>query len=533
MDDRVAFTRRLKSASRELGLRGRSIRLSVDDVRRKVLSGSRSDAGFAALGAPPSLVDALSTLFLIPHDQTGPIASEFVAGHILTSVSHFLKALEVETLDRLDIRTAIVGSILLETEMRRLLHEGGGVPLNTTQPFAPQIALIGTATDHSTHWPFLLGVADAESYDFVAAMLASSAFPAVFEPRRESEIFPGLGRPDVLFSDGGMFDNLPFFPSLYLMEKVERAAWAKPPVGKHWYDLVLEKHAAPDLFIAGSLDISAPDNKEQFDYLLDIWNRAELLQNNDKINSFVGMSRTVDAQARKLHDAIQRQKGTPALLDDKWPSGSRGREVVMGMPQAAVLPVFPVDEKHLNGTFQFCASLGMQRERIALSIGDGCFQTLKSLAEKQLEAANHDANRKGIPLDLPILLRSVNALSQSAGKAYPLLPIIRWRSVDVRQKGKKKGADTDKQGQQKQADERNQEKKKDPAEHLGECPFFVHSADAVKSHEQLARRRLVENDKRELQAFVCPFHTDPNIVYPICRYDPVHQAQHRAGAPAS
>src|SRR5262249_135862 len=79
---RIALTRTLKNASKQIGVRTRCVKLSPAQLRRMVRRGTRSDPGYAVTGAPPALIDAISTVFLIPHGQTREIASEFVAGHV-------------------------------------------------------------------------------------------------------------------------------------------------------------------------------------------------------------------------------------------------------------------------------------------------------------------------------------------------------------------------------------------------------------------------------------------------------------------
>ena len=97
VDKRVALTSTLKNAVRELGVRAREITLSPAEVRRMVLRGSRADPGYAATGAPPALIDAISRLFVIPHRRTAAIASSFVAGHTTEAVNQFLNEIRKNT----------------------------------------------------------------------------------------------------------------------------------------------------------------------------------------------------------------------------------------------------------------------------------------------------------------------------------------------------------------------------------------------------------------------------------------------------
>jgi hypothetical protein len=72
-DEKVALTRTLKNASKQLGTRARRIHLSPSKLRAMVRRGAEKDAGFAALGAPPALIDAFSKLLFIPHGRSRSI----------------------------------------------------------------------------------------------------------------------------------------------------------------------------------------------------------------------------------------------------------------------------------------------------------------------------------------------------------------------------------------------------------------------------------------------------------------------------
>src|SRR4029077_8767616 len=189
-----------------------------------------------------------------------------------------LKQMKKETLRRLDVEFSLMGVSLLEPTARRLLGSGYGIPLHVPQPFLDdKIAFFATTTNLQKETTFLLGrehIGEGESFDFVQGTLASSAFPAIFAPRRESDVFPGTGRTDVLFTDGGMFDNLPFIPTIEVMAAVQHAHFesvcsreVERPLGCSDFTpmtFLAQRHAAPDLFIAGSLNIP-PEEDEYHD----------------------------------------------------------------------------------------------------------------------------------------------------------------------------------------------------------------------------------------------------------------------------
>jgi predicted acylesterase/phospholipase RssA len=385
VDERVALTHTLKNAAVQLGVRMRQIRLSPRGLGRILHGGVRSDPGFAATGAPPALIDAISELFLLPHQRTATIAAEFIAGHFAKAASAFFRAVKKETLRRLDIEHALMGTSLLAPLARTLLGEGYGIDLSRVQPYhwapgspgqpAPHpVSFFSTTTLLGTKESLLLGrdfLRPSPRYDFAEAGLASSAFPAVFSPRQEAQVLPGFGRPDVLLADGGMFDNLPFFAAIEVLSEVQRSYRHSNGLGSA--DFLARRWRQPDLFIAGALD-AAPDaaSDEPFSSLPAVFERATSLQKNVKIETF-----------RQVSMRVSEQIG--ALLAGGPPKAFRNSRFIDSVVHASVLQVVPTDKDHINPTFAFSASTGLDPKRVAFSIADGCFQTFQTLAEAQKE----------------------------------------------------------------------------------------------------------------------------------------------------
>ena len=401
VDQKVAHTRSLLNAVRTLALRSTSVNLSPRDVLRILQRGARGDAGFAAVGAPPALLDALADMFLLPHRATAAMASLVVTGRFAKATRRFLQLVRRETLPRLDVREALLGTSLLELRARELLalSSVAGSPaapggaawwrLGTgSQPFmgprhengGTHIAFFGTATDLWTEKMELLGgVAPGdEPYDIVEAALASSAFPSVFSPRRESQIRPGTGRSQVVFADGGMFDNLPFIPAMNILRSVQMDE-LKPGEGKEWVpderlvESLKERFDAPDLFIVGALNVNPEETDAtpvEYRNLTSILKRSRFLRDHVKIRSVERASRAVDRQIERLWSAA-RDAGS---MDEEQ------RKLVAGLVSAAILPVFPTSPEHLNPTFAFSPSTGFSPERVSRSIADGCYQTMRGLS---------------------------------------------------------------------------------------------------------------------------------------------------------
>jgi predicted acylesterase/phospholipase RssA len=391
VDQKVALTAQLKNAAKQLGVRSREIALSPSEVRRMVLAGSQADAGYAAAGAPPALIDAISKLFLIPHRRTTSIASEFVAGHFSKAVNRFLLEVRRETLPSLDIEHALMGISLLEDTARKLLGQEAGISLDVVQPYQigkTKVSFFATTSYVNQRMSLLLGrdfLTEDASYDFLKAALSSSAFPAVFSPRTEAEVVPGRGKTDVFFADGGMFDNLPFLPAIEVLNAMQVSGRREPlqpdtdPTPAQ-IDEVLQalrrRHDRRDISIAAALDADPGPLREKLDTMMKVKNRAGSLQKNGKIESFLKSS-------RKIHAQVGMILLTERIALRKWLKGLRTTEervwnlkLLDGIVDAAILKIVPADDEHINPTFAFCCATGMKADKVRTSIADGCYQTL-------------------------------------------------------------------------------------------------------------------------------------------------------------
>lgn len=456
VDRDVALTKTFKSAARDLGIRGSRIDLSPNQLRKIVARGAAGDPGLAAAGAPPPLMDAISELFLIPLDNTRQIASAFVGGQVARASVEFFQQVRAHSLEQLGIREALIGTSLLEPQVRKLAgsaHWDLGLPhpflMRTGHGADRKIAFFATTVHLQAERTTSLGTEvnrQSRSYDFVQAGLASSAFPAVFAPRRDSEVYPGLGARDVFYFDGGAFDNLPFVPVLQLLGGIQRA-YADTQL-RQWDCFLRQRWLHPDLFLVGALsERPQADLPAQYQTLLEIVGRAGRLADNEKIYAYKRSSAKIDRQLAQL----QRLSIPPLTAH---------QEKLLNLTvNAAVLAAFPTDKNHLNGSFEFCASLGMDRAKIGRSIADGCFQTLHGIATNLEEGLQ----RGRPPEQLPLVARSLRGLHQLG-----ILPA-------VERNGGGGGL-----------------------QH-GQCPFFVSNADP---QQRLGERPAGSGDPRR---FVCPF----------------------------
>jgi predicted acylesterase/phospholipase RssA len=380
VDQKVALTSTLKNTTKQIGVRAMRIAISPASLARMIRKGGQADAGFAAVGAPPALTDAISQLFVIPHARTRAIASEFVAGHITDALGRFWRQVQRETLPSLNIETFLMGTSLLEPLARNLLGEAAGINLKRTQPYHAAdhpVSFFCTTSDLYLRRPLLLGrdfLCEGDfhnipgGYDFVNATLSSSAFPAVFAPRSEAQLLPGKGQIDVLLADGGMFDNLPFFPAIELLSEFQQDKTRDQAAA---LSALEDRQACPDLIIAAALDADPDPEPRSLNSMRAIRDRVDSLAKNVKSKSFAETAERVGKQTGQLL-AKKPEKLTPDEV-----------RFIDSMVPAGVLQVIPTDKEHINPTFAFCRSAGMQKARVQRSIADGCFQTLRSLAQAQ------------------------------------------------------------------------------------------------------------------------------------------------------
>jgi hypothetical protein len=178
---------------------------------------------------------------------------------------------------------------------------------------------------------------------------------------------PGVGRADRHFADGGMFDNLPFFPALEVLSAVQRAV---PFASAAEVQTRVQSRAvSPNLIISAGLNASPlPDVNVQSDTMFAVKDRATSLSYESKTSTF-------KTSARKslsiLHEIGQKDLST---LND------RQLEFLNGFVAGAVVDITPTDANHINPTFAFCTSLGMRTQRVQASIGDGCYRSLQQFS---------------------------------------------------------------------------------------------------------------------------------------------------------
>jgi predicted acylesterase/phospholipase RssA len=404
VDETVALTVPVKTAAKQLGLRARQLSLSPAKLRKAVRAGTRRDAGYAATGVPPLVMDTLSGLLIIPPRETTKAGADFVAGRFSKAAFALIVLIREHTLESLGVRYAVIGTSLLEGAARILL--GGlrsGVDLQRRQPYVKRdgtgTAIFCTTAFVNQRWPLLLGrdalERAAQDYDFLYAALSSSAFPAAFSPRQAAEVFPGAGKSTNLFCDGGTFDNLPFIPTIELLQEAQSEAF-KCERNQDPRAFLKKRLEHPDLILSGGFDpLEENDLRPRFTSLRDVAARAGSLGHSVKTQSFIAVSSLSQKRLRDLyHDTDGMTNFNETLTG-----------VMTGSVVAEVINIVPSSTLHVNPTFAFSRAMGFERERVAASIADGCFQTLLNLepeygdksdgAKRSLKARNIEIKLRG------------------------------------------------------------------------------------------------------------------------------------------
>lgn len=179
-------------------------------------------------------------------------------------------------------------------------------------------------------------------------LLASSAFPGVFRPRKSWEIFR---RTNLMhqYIDGGVIDNLPLDAVAQFLDRASRATEGGPARrpkskdGKGLPHLIFTASLEVDPELGGGRDA---DLDEVTSNCLNLSARAKTLKYNRKIDAFA----STQTDLRTIHDHIRNAD----LLD---------------------LHVVAVKPKWLCSTFGFHPMLGFRRRKQAQNMAHGCAST--------------------------------------------------------------------------------------------------------------------------------------------------------------
>ena len=224
------------------------------------------------------------------------------------------------------------------------------------------LRLVATTTDLKAGRIRLLGMDKGLSNPrLLPAVWASSAFPGLFRPRRESELFPEFGAPDRLFSDGGIFNNNPLNEVVRFLVHAARgpSSWIYRP-------------SAPHLIIAAALDPAVRQDPDAGASITSIWSRTQSLSYHHKLERFQRVQDQLRGLIARLPETMERPP-IPIRI-------------------AAVTPEWVVK------TFGATKALGFNADQQLQSIAHGCHQTLASFATTTgMEAYGLEVKRREAP----------------------------------------------------------------------------------------------------------------------------------------
>jgi predicted acylesterase/phospholipase RssA len=187
------------------------------------------------------------------------------------------------------------------------------------------------------------------------ALLASSAFPALFRPRWSWELTSGAPR-TAQYIDGGVMDNLPVDAIARFLHRAGR------------FNMINKFPETPHLIVAASLQVDAPAYSTDFirrrfkGSWLTLRRRAKQLSYNTKLDAYVFAENAL----RDIHNHVQQEY--PDQQTD------RAKDLVG-------IDLLPIKPNWLCGTFGFHPMLGFRREKQARSIAHGCATTLLQFAD--------------------------------------------------------------------------------------------------------------------------------------------------------
>jgi predicted acylesterase/phospholipase RssA len=279
----------------------------------------------------------------------------------MQDLTHFADALREDVQDFLN--RGGVGQEILGTEPLALLinnhvlkYQRAKEPARNDlfESFRDQaIYFLATATNLDQGELEILGDVDAtgasQEASLLYGLLASSAFPAVFRPRRSWEMFRSSNHMHQ-YIDGGVIDNLPLDAVAQFLNRVSLGD--NPPVKR--------RPKQPHLIFTASLETDPPrGGRFDADDCLAIRKRAKTFKYNLKVDGYAATQRDL----RAIYNQRLREKENPEELLD--------------------LHVMAVKPKWLCSTFGFHPMLGFRRARQARSIAHGCASTLGTLYEMQ------------------------------------------------------------------------------------------------------------------------------------------------------
>ncbi|HXH38104.1 MAG TPA: patatin-like phospholipase family protein, partial [Thermoanaerobaculia bacterium] len=365
--DRLVLTDRFSDFIRLLTLRAADANFSprdLDLVFRRYDFDS-SDAFQARMRRVAAGIERL--LWISPFELYALVEAQRLQD--LPQMSSLLRAYMQEYLVRCGVEQEILGSEPLSLLIKHLVlqHDGSQAADNHFSAFLDKgIYFLATATNLTRGELEILGDRRREGDGdptLTDGLLASSAFPAVFRPRRSTEVYE-VGCVDDQYIDGGVMDNLPFDA---VARFLQTASLAGDVAGQPTH----ASKRVPHLLFTASLETDF-DKLEpaEAQCVASNWfrliGRARQLKYNRKVDLYARLQ----SDLRAIDSACERLDGET----NRW--------------RPLDVHVLTVKPKWLCNTFAFHPMLGFRRRKQAANIAHGCASTFAALHASMTDKAN-------------------------------------------------------------------------------------------------------------------------------------------------
>lgn len=386
--DQFILTDRLADFVRKLTLRARRAEFSPYDLDR-VFRRFDEDGAARFSRRLRRVVAGMERLFYISPFELRQLAEMYRENQLDAFKKEILRDVQ-EFFDRSDIGQEILGS----EPLRTLIEHHVIIPLGA-KPGEDRTRLLLNLFEKPLHGgrglhffatttnlkrgklEMLKSATGREPVSLLFALLASSAFPAIFRPRQSWELrrLPAAIEP---YIDGGVIDNLPLDCIADFLDKALRGPMRRPSV-----KVGDETKRVPHLVFTASLEV----DKEVFP--TDQWDVEEIRRSCRRLSSRAATfayNRKIDAYARvqrdlrRIHEHFAGKD--PMAYGDRAPLD---------------LHVIAVKPKWLCGTFGFHPMLGFRRAKQAASIAHGCASTLGTLYAEWKGAGRESRAKEWIP----------------------------------------------------------------------------------------------------------------------------------------
>ena len=354
--DRFILTDRFADFVRRFTLRAKATEISIADLDRTFRRYDAEGASSLRGESRRTVAGIERLLYISPFEQLKllRIQRQKPAIRLAAALGDAVQNL----LDRYGVGEEILGSESLAYLIAEHVLKGDDplTPATTLADFSRDTgsALLAVATNLTAGRLDTLGRLHSTDTRLLEALLASSAFPAVFRPRWSTWLRP-TSQELHRYTDGGVMDNLPLDSVVRYLDQLSLGhpdLVARRPL--------VEGRTVPHLVLCASLEPSTdPLDAGQAEELVGDWPLAR------KRATTVGYNRKIDefAKAQRHFRTIWQANG--ARRDGAWEP--------LDIEVAAIKP------RWLCGTFAFHPMLGFRRSEQARSIAHGCASTLATL----------------------------------------------------------------------------------------------------------------------------------------------------------